>query len=180
MNEQVFTDPHRDLIKLLHLVESRKPWEKNDHSLINKDLIVDVDRNSVLVNSFTEVMQEGVIRTSVTNFDPISIPTANIGMFPRMSEEENIIQRVRDIFSQFKEVGYIFYSPYMEGLRFLVLLTRRFYDQDLLDRLYARENQLRKNFPSYSTIPFEVNYAFNIEAFDINSAKKDMNLIHEK
>lgn len=94
--------------------------------------------------------------------------------------EPAIIQTVRDFFSQVDQVSHVFYAPYLEGLRFFVLLAPKEYDKSLLNTLYSIEHQIRASLHTYEVIPFEINYAFNSQAFDVESIREDMHLIHEK
>ena len=94
--------------------------------------------------------------------------------------EAIVIRSVKDSFWEVNEVSHIFYSQYLEGLKFLILLSPETYDSALLARLYKIERQVRALLAQHGTVPFDIHYVFNAKAFDLDSLSEDMHLIHEK
>lgn len=92
--------------------------------------------------------------------------------------EEEIIRLVTEEFRQFKQTSHIYYTRYLDGLQFAILLSPQTYDNQLMENLLNVEQRLRTKIKDKQIMPFDIDYLFNAEVFNLKMLGKETQLIY--
>lgn len=173
--------------KLIEAEETYTPWiakpqkVSDNPSWFNKKVhfyLIPKTTEDLLPKLYEDLPYNIYQSLGTTDIQGITVsPVLEYGSFDVVTEDE-VVRLVTEEFRQFKEVSHIYYTKYLDGLQFAILLSSSIYNDQLMENLLNAERKLRKGIKDKQIVPFDIDYLFNARAFNLKMLGKETRLIY--